>query len=230
MIFQAPIKGFFGELRSQLCETLFLDSKEYHCYDNVIVPAPGGTTQIDHVIVSKYGIFVVETKNHTGWIFGNQDDKEWLQTYFGKQFRFQNPLHQNYRHTKSLSEYLGLDPKIVFSVIVFWGNFEFKTPMPENVLNNSYTGYIKSKKQILLTDKQVFDTCNILYKLKQSTPSNARKIHKKDLDARFSSTTHCPKCNGLLKEKTASRGPNAGRKFLGCENYPRCYYIKDIDY
>jgi hypothetical protein len=81
--------------------------------NNVTIPTPNGTTQIDHVIVSRYGVFVVETKNMDGWVFGDERNSHWTQSIFGKKYKFQNPLHQNYRHTKALSEFLGIDHGII---------------------------------------------------------------------------------------------------------------------
>lgn len=57
------------------------------------------THQINHIIVSKYGIFVIETKQY---IKGNNFDKSWLIKNGNKNFYVNNPLHQNYGHVKSL--------------------------------------------------------------------------------------------------------------------------------
>jgi hypothetical protein len=70
-----------------------------------VLPSQGSTTQIDHVLVSVYGIFVIETKNMKGWIFGDERSAQWTQSIFGKKSRFQNPLRQNYRHVKALAEF-----------------------------------------------------------------------------------------------------------------------------
>ena len=102
------LKGWLGELKTKVAEKLLLDSKVYHVFNNVLVSVNGRTTQIDHVIVSRYGIFVLETKDKTGWIFGSENQREWTQVIFNDRYRFQNPLRQNYLHTKSLSEFLAL--------------------------------------------------------------------------------------------------------------------------
>ena len=65
-----------------------------------MVPSRNGTTQIDHILVSAYGIFVIETKNLKGWIFGSAENATWTQVLAGKKYPFQNPLKQNYRHTR----------------------------------------------------------------------------------------------------------------------------------
>lgn len=149
-------KGFYGEALSSIAQKLMLDKHVYRELNNITILTPTGTTQIDHVIVSCYGIFVTESKNMGGWIFGKEKDAEWTQAFpGGKEFRFQNPLRQNYRHTKCLSEFLHIDHDKFHSVVMFWGNSTFKTPMPDNVLDGGYAAYIKSKKEVLLPIEDV---------------------------------------------------------------------------
>jgi hypothetical protein len=78
------IKGWVGEVQGTLAKKIFLDSQIYIDLNNVTIPTTNGTTQIDHVIVSRYGIFVVETKNMQGWIFGSEKSPQWTQSIFGK--------------------------------------------------------------------------------------------------------------------------------------------------
>lgn len=63
---------------------------------------PDGTTQIDHVFLSPFGVFVLETKNMRGWIFGSENQAQWTQQIFKQRFKFQNPTRQNYKHLKAL--------------------------------------------------------------------------------------------------------------------------------
>jgi restriction system protein len=83
----------------------------------VTLPTEDGTTQIDHVIVSRYGVFVIETKNLKGWIFGSPQQKTWTQKIYRHTTKFQNPLHQDYKHTQTLQAALELDPEKIFPVI-----------------------------------------------------------------------------------------------------------------
>jgi hypothetical protein len=93
MILKSPwFKGWLGELQINLITRFFLSEKIYHLIKNVTIPADGGTTQIDHVIVSIFGIFVVETKNMKGWIFGKEKDTYWTQKIFRQSHKFQNPF------------------------------------------------------------------------------------------------------------------------------------------
>ncbi len=101
-------KGKFGEFLVNLSARCFLDKSRYHLIKNVTLPTEDGTTQIDHVLVSEFGVFVVETKNMKGWIFGSPHQGFWTQKIFRSGYKFQNPLHQNYKHAKTLQALLGL--------------------------------------------------------------------------------------------------------------------------
>lgn len=74
--------GKMGERR--VARKLNWLSNEYITLNDVLLPTRYGTTQIDHIVVSPYAIFVIETKNYKGWIFGHQDSEEWKQSLLGK--------------------------------------------------------------------------------------------------------------------------------------------------
>ncbi len=155
MSLPSRFKGWLGEVLGSLSQVILLDRKVYRAINNMTIAGSDGTTQIDHVIVSRFGIFVVEAKTMKGWIFGDTHSKLWSQFVYGKKFRFQNPLHQNHRHICVLSEYLNLQPSLFHSVVMFWGDAELKTKLPDNVLTQGYTRYIKSKKTVVFTDEEV---------------------------------------------------------------------------
>ena len=149
-------KGKFGEFLVNLSARCLLDKSRYHLIKNVTLPTEDGTTQIDHILVSGFGVFVVETKNMKGWIFGSARQPFWTQKIFNSNYKFQNPLHQNYKHVKTLQTLLGLGDQQVHSVVVFVGGSTFKTPLPENVTQGlGYVRYIKSKKDFVLSPEQV---------------------------------------------------------------------------
>ena len=76
----------------------------YHLLNNLTIPIQDGTTQVDHVLISTKGIFVIETKNYSGWIFGDEKSKQWMQVIYRVKSRFQNPIHQNYLHVKAMEQ------------------------------------------------------------------------------------------------------------------------------
>ncbi|PKG85107.1 nuclease [Colwellia sp. 75C3] len=156
VIKSAWFKGVLGEWQVNLLIKFFLDKNEYHLIKNVTLPTNDGTTQIDHIIVSKYGIFVVETKNMKGWIFGSENQKQWAQKIFKNTSKFQNPLHQNYKHVKTLESCLNIKNETIFSVIIFIGDSTFKTKMPDNVrFARGGIEYIKDKKGIFFNNQEV---------------------------------------------------------------------------
>jgi len=185
MVSQAMVKGWTGELKTKIAESLFLDLKEYHVFNNVLIHTGLWTSQIDHVIVSRYGIFVIETKNKNGWIFGKCYDKRWTQTFINKKSLFQNPLRQNFKHIKYLAGNLNIDHKKMYSVVVFWGHCQFQTPMPSNVMNSSYTSYVRNKKEVLLTDAEVEECCRKIQGLKDNTSFLDGSWHVSLLNKRF---------------------------------------------
>ena len=156
-ILKSPwFKGVMGEFIVNLSAKFLLDNNKYHLIKTVTLPTEDGTTQIDHIIVSIYGVFVVETKNMKGWIFGNPNQRTWTQKIYKHSSKFQNPLHQNYKHTKALGELLNLNKEQMHSVVVFVGNSTFKTEMPENVTHGGgYIRFIKSITQPVLTKSEV---------------------------------------------------------------------------
>ena len=87
-----------------------LDRNKYKVINNVILKTSRGTSQIDHLVISQYGIFVLETKNYTGWIFGSERADKWQQIIYKKKSFFRNPIKQNYSHIKALEENIELAP------------------------------------------------------------------------------------------------------------------------
>jgi hypothetical protein len=219
------VKGALGELQGRAASKFFFDEKVYRSLHNVTIPAKGGTTQIDHVIVSRYGVFVVEAKNMNGWIFGSERDARWTQNLFGNKTRFQNPLRQNYRHIAALAEFLGLPEDRFHSVVMFWGDAEIKTKLPANVLTKGYTSYFKSKTAVLLSDEEVEGVVEAVQRGRLPATWKTHCQHVASLRERHGSNV-CPKCGSALVERVAKTGANAGRAFLGCSAFPKCRYVR----
>ncbi|MFN2266770.1 MAG: nuclease-related domain-containing protein, partial [Desulfonatronovibrio sp.] len=120
------VKGYFGEVMVRLLSKLMLNKDTYRAFHDLTLPTPDGSTQIDHVYVSSYGIFVVETKNMKGWIFGDERQSQWTQKIYKKSFKFQNPLHQNFKHVKTLKSALQVPVDTIHSIVTFVGDSSFK--------------------------------------------------------------------------------------------------------
>ncbi len=194
----AWFKGVFGEWQVNLLIRFFLNKGEYHLVKNVTLPTDDGTTQIDHIIVSKYGIFVIETKNMKGWIFGSANQKQWTQKIYKHTSKFQNPLHQNYKHLKTLESCLAINSDSIFSVIIFIGDSSFKTDMPENVrYARGGIEYIKAKTEVFYSDPQVADLIVQIEngRLERGYKTNAQHVkHVRDIVNQKSVVQTCSKC------------------------------------
>lgn len=149
--FKPFIKGKIGEFSVALHVKLYLSKDHYILLNDCTLPdGRGGTTQIDHILLSPFGIFVIETKNYKGWIFGSEGQKNWTQKLYKNSYKFQNPLHQNYKHQKVLEQVLAdiIPPEYLHSIVVFMPDCEFKTQMPANVFKGAkWTRYVETFKE-----------------------------------------------------------------------------------
>ena len=143
-----------------------LGYKDYFIFNNLIIPSENrGSTQIDHIVVSKFGIFVIESKDYSGWIFGEKDQTFWTQSLPGgkNKFQFQNPIHQNYAHIMALKALMPFAADSFYSIVVFSDKSEIKTAPIENVVYLSQLiGCIKKYTQEKLTEN---DTQLVIGKL-----------------------------------------------------------------
>jgi hypothetical protein len=119
---------------------------------------------------------VVETKNFSGWIYGNEWDSMWTQTLFGKKRQFRNPLRQNYGHVRALADFLKRDRSIFHSVVFFVGRCEFKTPMPTNVMNAGLGRYIRDFQNCCIDETGVVEVVSALQRLK-ADPALTPRVH-----------------------------------------------------
>jgi hypothetical protein len=111
---------------------------EYHRMARVSIQINNGTTQIDHILVSRFGVFVIETKDYKGWIFASANQENWTQVLFKWKFKFQNPIIQNIRHVRAVQGLLDFLPTgAIKAVVVFTGDAEFKTEIPQGVFSIS---------------------------------------------------------------------------------------------
>lgn len=212
------VKGARGERRVNSILDRRLPSREYKVFHDVTLPTSRGPTQIDHIVVSRYGVFVIETKNYTGWIFGNAMSQQWTQVLYGHKSRFQNPLRQNFKHTKAVESFLTLSPRCVHSVVVFVGDAKFKTDVPENVTYLRELGpYIRSFQDMFLGTSRVRAIAAML-----SDHMEGREIRPPPALAIGPDEPLCPKCDERMVLRKVRKGENAGREFWGCPRFPRC--------
>lgn len=216
------IKGFLGELLIRFV-LLFLNKKEYKIIHDVKVFYNGLMSQIDHVVVSKYGVFVIETKNYKGWIFGSENAYEWTQVIFNNKFKLYNPVKQNLGHVKALQANLADYPNLdYFPIVVFTGSARLK-------VNSSYPVIkfyrllktIKRSNEINISEFTRDEIYNLLLKINGNTPNiEAKKFDNTTIKQK---NNLCPDCNSPLI-------PKQGKyvRFMGCTDFPRCRYTKRL--
>lgn len=127
-----------------------LNKSNYVVLDNLLLPSSGSkfkTTQIDHVVVSSYGVFIIETKGHTGYIVGSKQSKQWTQCKYNRNHTsLPNPVRQNIAHKIALSTILsGWVAAPVYTLCVFTSASKIIADDCENVFGvESALDYIRS--------------------------------------------------------------------------------------
>lgn len=238
------LKGYLGEWLVRFTAWFMLEGRKYRQFHNVTLPTPDGTTQIDHVIISRYGIFVIETKNMKGWIFGRENDSQWTQKFRKSSFQFQNPMRQNFKHLKVLQEALQVPQDKIHSIVTFVGGCTFKTPMPASVTRRaSFIKYVRSFRAAVFTDDEVgilvlkLNTNRLaptiatwyhhLQNLKGQSRHTQMSTRSKDRK-RPDATRFCYKCGGMMVIRSNNVGSRIPGLFWGCSNYPKCDVVYAI--
>jgi restriction system protein len=223
------VKGATGEGVVKIASHLLLPDGVYHAFHDVTIPSANGTTQIDHIYISRMGIFVVETKNYSGWIFGSADEPRWTQKFRHKSVSFQNPLRQNLGHIRALESLLSVPAQHIHSVVVFTGDAVLKTPLPHNVTNpGGGMKYIKSFRNEVFTSEDVrrfihlLRTGEVVKGQPHALVAKAAQSSPQELGVASSSSKFCPKCGKTMVHRTAKRGIRSGNSFWGCSTFPIC--------
>ncbi len=222
------IKGSIGEKRVAL-NLSFLDSTNYKILNDVILLNKSGkTSQIDHVVVSVYGIFVIETKNYKGWIFGKENAENWMQVLYKEKHQFRNPIKQNFSHIYALKEMLTDFPNLpYFPIVVFAGSAtlkEIESSAPVIYANQLNATIRRLSVSPCLTIEEVDKIVAILNQ-SNIDDKKIKKEHIKNINDTIyekkmkESNLICPRCNGELKLRKGKYGD-----FYGCANYPRCRF------
>jgi hypothetical protein len=149
--------GAAGERRVNATLSRQLNEQDYILLEDLTLPTSHGTTQLDHIVLSRFGIFVIETKNMSGWIFGGENQARWTQVIRRHKSQFQNPLRQNHHHLKVVQNLLGIRLDQLENLVAFVGSAEPKTEMPPNVFWNrrALSNYIASRKTVRFTENEI---------------------------------------------------------------------------
>jgi len=165
----------------------------YIILNDLLLPSGGNlkTTQIDHVVVSNYGIFCIETKAYQGWIFGNANQRYWTQVIYRRREKFYNPLWQNYAHTKALeSLIMSIYPKAkIVSLIAFPDADKIKVSGTNSVGHaRDVVSMINRYTIPILSDSERDEICKILLSANMSD-KESRQSHVQNV--RNLKNEHC---------------------------------------
>ena len=211
-------RGRRGENRVKWVIGETIENEQYVIND-LILMNDGKTTQIDHIVINPRGVFVMETKNYSGEIYGNENQREWTQVlaYGNVKNKLYNPLKQNATHVYNVKKVVGKLP--VHSLVVFVQNnthhIEADNVIPLSALRN----YLQCGVNILSV-KQMKTAYEALLsgKTEITTQEHVRNIREQQ---RNLERGICPRCGGNLVLRIGKYG-----EFWGCSNYPKCKFIK----
>ena len=223
------IKGIVGE---KVISVLLsgLPKEQYILLNDVMLQTDKGTTQVDHILVSVYGIFVIETKNYKGWIYGGEYAEQWTQNIYGNKSKFLNPLRQNYGHVVSLMQLLNLPMEAFIPIVAFAGSATLKVKSKQPVI------YFADIKKVVLqyqnkrfSEEEIVKLAESISYGKMDVSLVERVQHVKNIKGNISVDKEkvmnkvCPKCGGQLTQKKGKYGA-----FMGCSNYPECRYTMKV--
>lgn len=222
-VFYPKIRGFMGEFWVKM-ELGKLPKDKYVVLNDIMVKSTKGTHQIDHIVISKFGIFVVEMKNYFGLITGEEYNDKWVQHLGKNKYYFNNPIHQNYGHIKALEEVLEMEEDKFISIICISNQAKVKVKSKSVTQLDYINKIIESyRDEILDVDlnkiKNRLEVENICDKDIRKKHIENIKINLREIQEREKRMI-CPKCGGKLVERNGKYG-----KFISCSNYPRCKYI-----
>lgn len=220
------MKGYFSEMlvRFELSRL----SDEYIIINNLLMGGNGRHVQIDHIIVSPYGVFVIETKGYKGLITGGETSEYWTQNFYRNRYRFYNPIKQNDGHVKYLRFLLQSSSGIPLIPIVCFPNYTALQVYVENhiVVNRrlltltieQYQRRILSEEQIQQIVTKIQNNCKVHNKFNVEVQKGYAKRMKLQALLDLNNGT-CPKCGSELVLKRGKYG-----SFVGCSNYPFCSF------
>lgn len=205
---------------------------EYMVFDNVLFQSNDRSVQIDHIVVSPYGIFVVETKGYHGYIYGSENVDYWTQSLSGVKTQFYSPVLQNIGHVRFLAYLLkeiGHPP--IVPIVVFDNEATLSIHAEFNIIINrrELRRTIRRYRKVVITPEQI-DFIVHAIEANRREGRGAARAHKRYARMRQREAQQrrdmglCPRCGGRLVERNGRYGA-----FLGCQNFPQCRYVGRLD-
>lgn len=217
--------GQFGEFSTEFALTNDNLDGELVVLKNVYVPYRDKTSEIDLLMIHEKGIFVFESKNYSGWIFGNASQLNWTQSLQnGEKHHFYNPIRQNQTHIKALSEYLNMPISSFTSYIVFSERCSLKS-VPEDtdqVIIVRRPDMLQKLRAQLRSSVNLYSPEDMLQLVQKLQPLTnkceaEKQQHIDDIKEK------CPFCGSELVLRRGKYG-----QFWGCSTYPKCKFTRPI--
>lgn len=228
-IFKTEIKGRVGEAKVAAI-LYFLDRSKYKVINNVVLYTKEKVSQIDHLVISDFGIFVIETKNYKGWIVGGENAEYWTQVLFRKKYKLYNPIRQNMSHIQALKHNLPDFPQLKYiSVIVFSSKATIKVNTSTDVVYTyKLLNAIGQHSNICVTEAEkheIFEKINSInskniYSKNSHIESIQSGIRKREKSI---AQNVCPQCGSRLVSRQGKFG-----NFLGCSSFPKCKFTRNF--
>lgn len=231
---RAEILGERGERKvSSYLEDL--PYEDYQVFNDILIRDGSYTTQIDHIIISHFGVFVIETKNIHGKVYGSYHSEYWKQYLpdsgykrfgFTQEHKLRNPLWQNKGHIKSLRRLVFGNDVPVHGIVAFPNDTDLHVDCEREILKMwDIVSYIKLFEDDVLSAEQMsFYRRRLLEVISTSESDRLDHIDNiyRNQNRRDSAVAAgmCPRCGGRLVLRNGKYG-----QFWGCSNYPKCTYI-----
>ncbi len=191
--------------------------------NDIILSDGTKTSQIDHIFINENGIFIIETKNYSGYIFGKDFDRNWVQILNKKiKNTFYNPVMQNNGHVNMLQKVTKTKLPII-PLVVF-----IEADISHVISNytcsiNELTSIVNKPRNKTITTKERLDLYNLINELDEkygiSNQEHANNLRNVVIPQTKNPRTICPICKGKLVKRRGKYGD-----FLGCSNFPKCQY------
>lgn len=139
-------RGDIAESRTRRILANGLEKNRFTILNDVVLPAGGGTVNIDHLVVSRFGVFVIESQYASGLVTGTEFQDRWKQQHWGRSIRMENPVHQNAVQAEILGRLLDMPSSKIHPVVVLTGHKGMKSQAPAHLVTaENLISYIRRK-------------------------------------------------------------------------------------
>ena len=210
-----------------------VESDSYYVMTDVVLLTFEGLIQIDFIIVSRFGVFVVASYDYDGIIDAEESSDIWYQIVNkSEKHGFANPSIQLRKNTETLKSLIDIDKKKIFSVVLFDRISGFVSSMrARTTYGHEYMEYIRTKRELLLTTKEIKNIVEMIEtkRKKQGLVSSLKHLDTShQIGTILDNEDACPGCGSEMEIKVEQSGRNAGQQYLRCVLYPTCRSTKTI--